>query len=179
LSIAPEIVEDGRVEATIPAGVAAGAYPVSVRNADTMKGTAPSPYTALDPAADDDGDGLRNDAEILTHGTSPLLADTDGDGLGDAEEIADHHTDPRIADSDGDGLLDGEEIARGTDPWNRDTDGDGMGDYLETMCGTDPKLFTAGLGVSISFQPSSSLRPAGFAPDTADHHDAKGYGWSE
>lgn len=179
LSIAPEIVEDGRVETTIPAGVAAGAYPVSVRNADAMKGTAPSPYTALDPAADDDGDGLRNDAEILTHGTSPLLADTDGDGLGDAEEIADHHTDPRIADSDGDGLLDGAEIARGADPWNRDTDGDGVGDYLEAMCGTDPKSFTAGLGVSINFQPSSSARPAGFAPDTADQHDTKGYGWSE
>jgi hypothetical protein len=177
--IAPNTVEDGRVEATIPSGLAAGAYDVSVRNADTMKGTAPGSFTALEPAADNDGDGLPNDAEILAHGTSPLLADTDGDGLGDADELAVHRTDPRIADSDGDGLMDGEEIARETDPWNRDTDGDGVGDYLEAMCGTDPRRFTAGVGVSINFQPPASSRPAGFAPDIAHNHDARGYGWSE
>ncbi len=38
-------------------------------------------------AVDSDGDGLDDEYEVNTSGTSPLLADTDGDGMGDAAEI--------------------------------------------------------------------------------------------
>jgi hypothetical protein len=177
--LSPAILTLGQVGATIPAGVAAGTYDITLKNTDTMKGSAPAAYTALAPAADDDGDGLSNEAEILTYRTDPLLADTDSDALSDAEEINVYHTDPLRADSDSDGLLDGEEIARGTNPWEGDTDGDGVSDYLEIMCGTDPLIAAANAAVSINFQPAGAKRPSGYAPDTAQGNDAKGYGWSE
>ncbi len=41
--------------------------------------------TGLDPAGDEDGDGLSN-AEEKTLGTDPLLADSDGDGYNDGIE---------------------------------------------------------------------------------------------
>ncbi len=114
---------------------------------------------ALDGAADEDGDGLPNAAEIAAgtdlrdpdsdddglsdgdevnvHATNPLSADTDGDGLDDAPEIA-RGTDPKDADTDDDGLDDGTEVARTTDPKNADTDGDGASDGLEVSRGSNP-----------------------------------------
>lgn len=47
-------------------------------------------------------------------------ADADGDGLDDCAEVEDHGTDPNLADSDGDGSLDGEELACLSDPLNGD-----------------------------------------------------------
>jgi hypothetical protein len=51
----------------------------------------------LDPAADEDGDGLSN-AQELTLGTSPYQKDSDGDGVNDPVEIADG-TNPNDASS--------------------------------------------------------------------------------
>lgn len=87
----------------------------------------------VNPAADSDGDGLRDvdedadgDGQLDDGETDPSSPDTDGDGLNDCQEagyVADspdngqasrlcaagpsYHTDPRNADSDGDGLSDG------------------------------------------------------------------------
>ncbi|NDB96396.1 MAG: DUF5011 domain-containing protein, partial [Verrucomicrobia bacterium] len=51
----------------------------------------------LDPAGDEDGDGLANGQES-TLGTNPYLQDTDGDGVGDPVEVADG-TNPNDAGS--------------------------------------------------------------------------------
>lgn len=77
--------------------------------------------------ADDDGDGLTDDAEVNTYGTNPLNPDTDGDGLTDPAELA-AGTDPQDPDTDNDGVLDGAETGQGTSPTNPDSDGDGFKD---------------------------------------------------
>ena len=51
----------------------------------------------LDPAGDEDGDGLTNGQE-LTLGTDPYQKDTDGDGVNDPMEVADG-TDPNNSSS--------------------------------------------------------------------------------
>ncbi|MHA1132619.1 MAG: hypothetical protein ACTSQQ_17670, partial [Candidatus Helarchaeota archaeon] len=55
----------------------------------------------LADAADYDGDGLTNGAELQVYFTDPLTADTDGDGFPDGMEV-DQGTDPLDA---GDNLL--------------------------------------------------------------------------
>jgi uncharacterized repeat protein (TIGR02543 family) len=47
---------------------------------------------------DDDGDGLINYAELITHGTDNTKADTDGDGLNDKTEL-DAGGDPKTSDA--------------------------------------------------------------------------------
>lgn len=74
----------------------------------------------------------------LGTGTNPAAADIDGDGLDDSAEVFLHRSDPYRADTDGDGLNDGREVALGTDLNKPDTDGDGMDDAWEARYGTDP-----------------------------------------
>ncbi|MDP2323770.1 MAG: putative Ig domain-containing protein, partial [Gammaproteobacteria bacterium] len=52
---------------------------------------------ALETNADNDGDGLSNDAENTLHGTDPNNVDSDGDGLTDYEELLVYHTNPLAA----------------------------------------------------------------------------------
>ena len=47
---------------------------------------------------DDDGDGLTNFAELVTHGTDPSKQDTDNDGILDAKEV-EIGSDPKSSDS--------------------------------------------------------------------------------
>ena len=44
---------------------------------------------AVNPKADDDGDGLLNTWEVCKWGTNPAALDSDGDTLGDCTEAAD------------------------------------------------------------------------------------------
>jgi hypothetical protein len=75
--------------------------------------------TTIDPAADEDGDGLLNGWESQ-FGLDPL--DPNDAGL----------------DGDNDGLTNFEEQSLGTEPNNPDTDGDGATDGAEVAAGTDP-----------------------------------------
>ncbi|PKN57516.1 MAG: hypothetical protein CVU56_10980 [Deltaproteobacteria bacterium HGW-Deltaproteobacteria-14] len=75
----------------------------------------------LDPAADDDGDGLVNSVEV-TLGTSALMADTDGDGADDLAEVV---TLSAPADEDGDGFIDAVESR------TEDADGDCLADQVD------------------------------------------------
>ncbi len=93
--------------------------------------------TAVAGVLDADGDGLGN-AEELVGPTDPMAADTDGDGLDDGAEVREHGSDPLAADSDGDGLNDSREVEAGTDLVDADTDGDGLNDSVELAAGTDP-----------------------------------------
>ena len=112
-------------------------------------------------AQDTDGDGLWDDQEVNSVGSSPLskdtdedgvpdavevnygtnttLADTDGDNLRDAAEINDYSTDPLDSDSDDDGLSDGHEANNlDSSPTAPDTDGDGVDDPTEEELDTAP-----------------------------------------
>ncbi|MDA2924968.1 Ig-like domain-containing protein, partial [Acidobacteria bacterium AH-259-L09] len=73
--------------ATTPLGTA-GLSDVVVTNPDLSTATLVGGFRYLDPAADDDGDGLTNVDEIALFGTNPLVADSDGDGFSDAAEVA-------------------------------------------------------------------------------------------
>lgn len=111
----------------------------------------------LDPAGDEDRDGIKNGIEITgaITGTGaryildPRDPDTDGDGLTDGEEIrlGDFSqlyayyvvTNPRAIDSDDDGLADGEELELGLNPLQSDADRDGLTDGVEVVSGFDPR----------------------------------------
>ncbi len=110
--------------------------------------------SAADATLDADSDGLNNLNEYLK-GTNPTAADTDGDGLSDGAEVnridpqtsTPAPTNPLSADSDNDGLSDAVETDTGvfvsasntgTDPVKGDTDGDIASDGLEVTSGTDP-----------------------------------------
>lgn len=110
--------------------------------------TTPSSNTSLDPAVDEEGDGLNN-LEEYQLGTNPNLADTDSDTLNDGDEVDGAGlrpvTDPTNPDTDGDGLSDGVESNTGsfvdasntgTDPTSTDSDSDALSDGVETGTGT-------------------------------------------
>ena len=63
-------------------------YTVTARNAVGGTSTTLTITVALDPAEDEDGDGLTNGTEI-SGGTNPYQKDSDGDGVTDPVEIAD------------------------------------------------------------------------------------------
>lgn len=102
-----------------------------------------------DAFGDPDGDGLNNLGEHQ-HGADPTAADTDGDGLSDGAEVNQHGTDPASADGDGDGMSDGFEVTHGFDPGNADQDangvldgqddwdGDGLANAVDPAPGTAP-----------------------------------------
>ncbi|MDD5555918.1 MAG: C25 family cysteine peptidase [bacterium] len=168
------------IAATVPAGLAAGAHDLVVRNADSLRGSLDGAYTALAPGGDEDGDGLTNEEEIVTHGTNPLDTDTDGDGLPDSDEILVHGTDPLNPDTDGDGLPDGEEIARGTSPFLPDTDGDGVPDFIEVTLGSDPLDPASVPGAyCVNFQPPQADPYPGFIPEAGAPFGPRGCGWTE
>jgi len=99
-----------------------------------------APFDPLDPtdgAADFDGDGVSNAAEIGQHDSDWTSADTDGDGISDAAEIA-AGTSPILADTDGDGIPDPSESLLGTSATSADTDVDGCPDGWEVRHGFDP-----------------------------------------
>ena len=102
-----------------------------------------------DPCNNDtDTDTLNDGDEVITHGTSPVLADTDGDGVTDDIEVA-SCMNAIVADTDSDGLDDGDEDVNGdgvvdaaeTDPCDDDTDNDTISDGVEVnIYGTNPLL---------------------------------------
>ena len=75
--------------------------------------------TAVEQAADNDRDGLKNPDEQRL-GTDPNRRDSDDDGLDDGDEVKRWNTDPLEADTDGDGVTDGEEVQNGRDPLKSD-----------------------------------------------------------
>jgi hypothetical protein len=104
---------------------------------------------------DTDADGLLDGAEVFVHATSPNRSDSDGDGRRDDVELL-AGTDPNLADTDGGGATDGEEAESGTDPLDDadddhaggDWDGDGLPDRVELRLGTrlwDPDCDVDGL----------------------------------
>ncbi len=111
----------------------------------------------LDPAGDEDLDGIQNGTEFkgvvtgtgATYLLDPFDADTDGDGLMDGDEVRlgdfsvlyafFEFTDPTSIDSDGDGLTDGDELEVTLDPNRSDFDADGLTDGIEVLTGFDPR----------------------------------------
>lgn len=77
------------------------------------------PQNATPPPAagqDSDGDGIRDDDEVLVTGTDPGNPDSDGDGLVDGVEVV-NRMNPLDPDMDRDGVSDGQEVSQGTDPF--------------------------------------------------------------
>ena len=94
-----------------------------------------------DPAVKDtDGDGVRDDVELL-QGSNPRNPDTDDDGMTDEWEIR-HGLDPcssegvngPAGDPDGDGVDNINEYSTGTNPYAADSDNDGLSDGEEAVC---------------------------------------------
>lgn len=90
-------------------------------------------YVRVDAAADDDGDGLSNLAEVTRTLTWPDAADSDGDGLDDPAEWR-RGTFGLAADSDGDGATDGCEAGAGSDPRAAASRAAGCGTALPFVC---------------------------------------------
>ena len=113
--------------------------------------------TNLDPAGDEDGDGLPNGYELgkavagtgTLYLTNPLDSDTDNDGLSDGEELLVCPStigftvclvsDPTTPDSDGDELGDADELEFGTEVLWSDTDFDGLPDGQEVATAFEPR----------------------------------------
>jgi hypothetical protein len=97
-----------------PWGAGAPPAPTAVPTAAPPTGQNPP-----NPGADSDGDGLSDQLELDTFGTSPYLVDSDGDTIGDGVEAFGLNgwlTAPALPDTDGDGVDDNVEIANGTNP---------------------------------------------------------------
>ena len=139
---------------------ATGGQYFAVASADQLPDVFSRIPVNLDPAGDEDHDGLQNGTEIkgavtgsgATYVLDPLDADTDGDGLMDGEEIylGDFSvlyafvlsSNPRSMDSDSDGLSDADEREVSLDPLGSDWDGDDLKDGVEVFAGFDPRART-------------------------------------
>ena len=141
-------------------------------------GTANFCIKALGDTDDGDGDGLPDVVEAA-FGTDSGNSDSDSDGYSDFEEVS-HDGDPTSyspypaggdtaaldADTDNDGFSDMVEIAAGSDP-------------LDGVTGDIPGWTAERFRIMMSFQPSGSLRPNGYAVDTGWSNNAeRGYGWN-
>ncbi len=73
-------------------------------------------YVLVDPAPDEDRDGLTSAEEVHTHLTNPQDRDSDDDGLSDGDEVKLYHTRALQFDSDLDSASDRCEIEKGSDP---------------------------------------------------------------
>lgn len=141
----------------------------------------------LDPAGDEDGDGVTNGLEttgylifiddsgfglsrpeFLTRRrvtSDPLLADTDGDGLDDAAERL-HKTDPSQVDTDGDGLSDRDEVVRWkTVPVSVDTDGDSRNAEPGVVSPPNAELFD---GAELALDDDGNPAATATSPSSAD-----------
>ncbi len=148
---------------------AAEATPTTLTTGETGGPTPSEPEPSapeapvLDPAGDEDGDGLTNGVEVEGWTVSierplgekenrhvdsdPYVADTNADGIADAE-TRQRLLDPRapLGDTDGDGLSDREEIEIWRSrPDALDSDGDSNGntalyDGMEVTAGTSPTM---------------------------------------
>jgi len=97
----------------------------------------------VDPAADEEPDGLTN-LEEWQNFTHPKVADSDSDGLEDGEEVKTYSTSPTDSDTDDDGYDDKFEVdnlASGFDPLvddsDEDPDNDGLDNAAELVNSTD------------------------------------------
>ena len=85
----------------------------------------------IDPAADDDGDGVRNVIDAFPNDPNES-ADSDGDGVGDNADA--FPFDPNeSADSDGDGVGDNADAFPNDPNESADSDGDGVGDNADAF----------------------------------------------
>jgi len=89
-----------------------------------------------DSNSNSDSDTLSDYEEIYIYFTNPSHGDTDGDGMRDDwevlyEEVDPNNPDDNLDDPDGDGLDNWEESSYNTDPGEADTDGDGLDDKWE------------------------------------------------
>lgn len=95
--------------------------------------------TLTSRTADNDSDGLNNDAEYL-QGTLALTSDTDADGASDGVEVNTALTNPLDSDTDDDDVPDGWEISTGTQPLVSDglddLDGDRYPNVFEFVRGS-------------------------------------------
>lgn len=172
--------------------------------------------TGLDPDADSDEDGLTDWEELFLWGTDPNAADTDGDGLADGAEIEDG-SDPLDADENGDGVPDGMTVAEwrttasfgNIDPATANTvltasvsggpgeesgsatvvidgvafplgSGGSLPLLLETGRGHDVRFVSSGPGSwSVSFSPGPAWNgECGFVFQATDGMHTTGRGWS-
>ncbi|GAA5497581.1 hypothetical protein Rhal01_03777 [Rubritalea halochordaticola] len=92
---------------------------VTATDSGALSDTASVNVTVTDVSfEDDDNDGLIDDWEIATFGSTTAQSGSD--------------------DYDGDGLNNADEVAAGTDVFSTDTDGDGYSDGFESSEGSDP-----------------------------------------
>ncbi len=132
----PVVVRDGRL--TVQVGGTSGFTTIQ--------------YLSIAPAAADlDGDGVANEADVCPFDQDAGQAEADGDGLGDACDNCPGAPNPGQEDFDGDGVgdacdadLDGDGVPDAGDlcpglanPGQEDADGDGRGDACDS-CPNDP-----------------------------------------
>lgn len=138
---------------------------------DALAGLPPAALaTALIPAADADGDGIKNSAELgllEANATNPLAADTDGDSRADGSDpcpldpLEQCLVDQAAAkDTDGDGWADAVDNCIGHFNLDQtDANGDGIGDSCEAPARIRQPSYhpTVVVGANVSFQAVQSL----------------------
>jgi hypothetical protein len=138
-------------------------------DADGLSNLAEYRSRANSHVSDTDGDGIADNVEFFTYGTSPRKLDTDDDGISDVDEIVGGTTDPANGDSDGDGVLDGFDSAPTNStigaPTNLDTDKNSFAEIITH--GTSDATIV--LSDTFSGQTLSFWTYAGFRRDVDDN----------